>query len=112
LSSKATLNLYTAILKIDEQLMNNNFFSENKNTKSVVNFSRNIYQRNAYNYCFLIKLYFLIIFKSEEGMTIWITDDKNKLPVYIETQTIIGEERIKLVKYNGLRNKIDCLVQN
>lgn len=50
------------------------------------------------------------IFKGGEGMTIWITDDKNKLPVYLETPIIIGDVKIKLIKYDGLRNKVDCFV--
>ena len=48
------------------------------------------------------------IFKKGEGMTIWVTDDMNRLPVYLETPILIGDVRIKLIKYSGLRNKIDC----
>ncbi|OFY85641.1 MAG: hypothetical protein A3F72_10560 [Bacteroidetes bacterium RIFCSPLOWO2_12_FULL_35_15] len=50
------------------------------------------------------------IFKAGDEMTIWLTDDKNRLPVYLESPIIIGEVRIKLIKYSGLRNKIDCFV--
>ena len=51
------------------------------------------------------------IFKSGEGMTVWVTDDKNKVPVYIETPIIVGTVKVKLSAYSGLRNKIDCLIQ-
>lgn len=50
------------------------------------------------------------IFKAGDEMTIWLTDDKNRLPVYLESPIIIGEVRIKLIKYSGLRNKIECFV--
>lgn len=51
------------------------------------------------------------IFKKGEGMTVWVTDDKNKIPVYVETPIIVGKIKVELVKYTGLRNKIDCVIQ-
>lgn len=50
------------------------------------------------------------IFKSGDEMTIWLTDDKNRVPVRLESPILIGEVRIKLIKYSGLRNKIDCYI--
>ena len=44
------------------------------------------------------------IFKKGEGMTVWVTDDKNKLPVYIETAIVVGSIKVKLMSYKGLRN--------
>jgi len=43
------------------------------------------------------------IFKKGEGMTVWVTDDANKLPVYIETPIIVGTVKVTLSKYRGLR---------
>jgi hypothetical protein len=50
------------------------------------------------------------IFKAGEAMTVWATDDKNKIPVYIEASITVGYIKVKLIKHSGLRNKIDCFV--
>ncbi len=43
------------------------------------------------------------IFKKGEGMTVWVTDDENKLPLYIETPIVIGTIKVWLTSYKGLR---------
>jgi hypothetical protein len=43
------------------------------------------------------------IFKAGEGMTVWASDDENKLPVYIETPIIVGTVKVMLQSYNGLK---------
>ncbi|MES2592785.1 MAG: DUF3108 domain-containing protein [Bacteroidota bacterium] len=48
------------------------------------------------------------IFKGGEGMTVWVTDDKNKIPVYVETPIIVGTIKVNLTQYTGLRNPINC----
>ena len=50
------------------------------------------------------------IFKGGEGMVVWVTDDKNKIPVYVETPIVVGTVKVKLDKYVGLRNKIECVM--
>ena len=50
------------------------------------------------------------LFKGGEGMTVWITDDKNRMPVYVETPILVGTIKVSLFKYIGLRNPIDCIV--
>ena len=44
------------------------------------------------------------IFKKGEGMVVWVTNDKNKLPIYIETPITVGTIKVKLVSYKALRN--------
>jgi hypothetical protein len=51
------------------------------------------------------------LFKGGEGMTVWVTDDMNRMPVYVETPIIVGTIKVHLLKYSGLRNKMDCLVE-
>lgn len=48
------------------------------------------------------------IFKGGEGMTVWVTDDKNKMPIYVETPIIVGTIKVKLNKYKGLKHPINC----
>ena len=50
------------------------------------------------------------LFKGGEQMTVWVTDDENKMPVYVETPIIVGTIKVKLFQYSGLRNTMDCIV--
>ncbi len=51
------------------------------------------------------------IFKPGEEMTVWVTDDKNRLPVYIEAPIIIGSVRVELLSFSNLRNAMDAKVK-
>lgn len=44
------------------------------------------------------------IFKEEEGVTIWVTKDDNKIPVQIEAQILVGSITATLDQYKGLKN--------
>jgi hypothetical protein len=41
---------------------------------------------------------------------VWVTDDENKMPVYVETPILVGTIKVSLIKYMGLRNKMDCII--
>lgn len=51
------------------------------------------------------------IFKAGEGMTVWVTDDENKLPIYVETPITVGTIKVKLVSYKGFRHKLTSKIQ-
>ena len=51
------------------------------------------------------------IFKGGEGMTVWATDDKNKIPVYVETPIVVGSIKVYLTKFSGLRNPMSAKVK-
>ncbi|MEO6903057.1 MAG: DUF3108 domain-containing protein [Bacteroidia bacterium] len=51
------------------------------------------------------------LFKEGEEMIVWVTDDDNKMPVYVETPILVGTIKVKLYRYSGLRNKLDCIVR-
>ncbi|MCG1035242.1 DUF3108 domain-containing protein [Polaribacter sargassicola] len=42
------------------------------------------------------------VFKAEESVTLWITDDKNKVPVKIKADLAVGSLRAELESYKGL----------
>lgn len=46
------------------------------------------------------------VFKDEETMTIYVTDDANKIPVLIKSELAVGSIKVELSKYEGLRNPI------
>ncbi len=60
---------------------------------------------------FRAKLIAGTLFKGGEKMTVWVTDDENKMPVYVETEIFVGKIKVYLTKYKGLRNKMDCLLK-
>jgi hypothetical protein len=49
------------------------------------------------------------IFDSEDDVTIWITNDKNFIPVQIRIDLIIGSIKCDLVAYDGLKYPLDAL---
>lgn len=50
------------------------------------------------------------LFKGGEEMVVWVTDDDNRMPVYVQTPILVGTIKVSLIKYTGLRNKLDCIV--
>jgi DNA-binding beta-propeller fold protein YncE len=47
------------------------------------------------------------IFKAGEKMTFWLSNDKNKLPVLMESDLKIGKVSVQLFKYEGLRYSVE-----
>jgi hypothetical protein len=50
------------------------------------------------------------IFKGGEEMTVWVTDDANKIPVRVESPILVGSVSAELYKYSGLRNPVTAKV--
>ena len=44
------------------------------------------------------------VFKEEESVTIWITDDANKIPIRMKASLAVGSLRADLEAYKGLVN--------
>ena len=51
------------------------------------------------------------IFKKEEDMMVWVTNDKNKIPVLAEAQVLVGSISMKLTDYSGLKHKVAVVEQ-
>lgn len=51
------------------------------------------------------------IFRKGEHMNVWVTDDKNKIPLYIETAIIVGSVKVSLARYKGLRYPEDAKIK-
>lgn len=43
------------------------------------------------------------VFKKDDRMTIWATDDANRMPIMIETPVSVGSVKVVLKSYKGLR---------
>ena len=48
------------------------------------------------------------LFKFNNTINIWITDDDRKIPVKVATTILIGDVGAELIKYSGARGKIDA----
>ncbi|MDR0926578.1 MAG: DUF3108 domain-containing protein [Ignavibacteria bacterium] len=51
------------------------------------------------------------LFKFTNNITIWITDDERKIPVKVATSVVIGNAGAELVRYSGIRGKIDAKIE-
>lgn len=46
------------------------------------------------------------VFKEGDELSVWITNDKNHMPVYAESPIIVGSVKIKLLSYEGLKYEL------
>ena len=49
------------------------------------------------------------IFKENESVTIWITEDDNKIPIKLKATLAVGSLRAELDAYKGLANSFEIL---
>ena len=50
------------------------------------------------------------VFSEPYPMELWITDDKNRVPVMVSSAVIVGSVKMELISYEGLRNPITSKV--
>ena len=46
------------------------------------------------------------VFKKEEDLNVWLTDDKNHIPVKGQADILVGSIKMELTKYSGLANPV------
>ena len=51
------------------------------------------------------------VFKNEDDMTVWITDDKNKIPVRVKAKIAVGSLKVDLTSYSNLRHPFSSKVK-
>jgi hypothetical protein len=51
------------------------------------------------------------IFKDDDKMTVWISDDANRVPVRVESPIIVGKVRIDMTSFENLRSPMTALVK-
>jgi len=44
------------------------------------------------------------VFKDDESITLWVSDDENKIPIRVEASLAVGSLKVDLTSYKGLRN--------
>ncbi len=48
------------------------------------------------------------IFKSGEDMTVWVTDDLNRIPIIVEAKVLVGSIKAVFIDAKGLRNPVSA----
>jgi len=49
------------------------------------------------------------VFKEEESLTVWVTDDKNKMPILIKADLMVGSLKATLTEYKGLQHQFKII---
>lgn len=52
------------------------------------------------------------VFKEKEGLTIWVSDDKNKIPLRIKASLVVGSLRADLDAFKGLAHPFNIIFDN
>jgi len=51
------------------------------------------------------------VFEEEESLTVWVTDDANKMPIVIKADLVIGSLKATLTEYKGLAHQFKIIPQ-
>ncbi len=49
------------------------------------------------------------VFKQPYPMTLWVSDDKNRIPVMLQSGVVVGNVKLELTEYHGLKNPVTAL---
>jgi hypothetical protein len=52
------------------------------------------------------------VFKEEESLTLWVSKDKNKVPLRIKADLAVGSLRADLEAFKGLKHPFKIVVNN
>lgn len=52
------------------------------------------------------------VFKEEESLTLWVSEDKNKIPLKIKADLAVGSLRADLVEYKGLKHYLPIIFKD
>ena len=97
---------YPMTFAIDDEVFNVYFILQGRETIKVKGFG------TVKTIRFAAKLLAGEVFKGEEDMTIWISDDQNRLPVYFEAPLIVGKASGRMTACEGLRYPFTALIED
>ena len=49
------------------------------------------------------------VFKESESLTVWVSDDKNKIPLLIKANLAVGSLKATLTDYKGLKHSFNSM---
>jgi hypothetical protein len=50
------------------------------------------------------------VFKDQDDMTVWVSDDANKIPIRVKAKIMVGSIKADITSYSGLKNEFKALV--
>jgi hypothetical protein len=50
------------------------------------------------------------VFKEKESLTVWVSDDKNKIPILIKADLVVGSLKATLTEFKGLQHSFKIIV--
>ncbi len=51
------------------------------------------------------------VFKEDSQMSVWVTDDQNKIPLLIESPVSVGSVKVVLKSYKGLKYDFNAKIK-
>ncbi len=51
------------------------------------------------------------VFTDNEALTLWVTDDENKLPLLIKTEIFVGSIKAELINYKNIKNPMSSKIK-
>jgi hypothetical protein len=52
------------------------------------------------------------LFKGENAISVYLSDDRNKIPVLIQAEMFVGAVKVDMYKYQGLKTRLNLVAQN
>lgn len=106
--------LDTKTIKMGETIDMNMFF-DNENYKFRLKFlGRETLKTNFGKVpCLIFRPYVQAgrVFKERESLTVWVTDDDNKMPILIKADLAVGSLKATLTEYKGLQHSFKIIVE-
>lgn len=96
---------YPMTFAIDDEVFNVYFILQGRETRKV----KGLGTVNTIK--FAAKLLAGEVFTGEQDMTIWISDDENRIPVLFEAPILVGVASGRLAEYSGLRHPFSSLIK-
>ena len=98
-------NIEFSQLKVNDSLDVNMFFDGKMNPIKLIILGREIIKTD-FGKIGAIKIRPLVlkgrVFKDEENVTLWISDDLNKIPLKIKASLLVGSAKAELIEFSGL----------
>jgi len=51
------------------------------------------------------------VFKDKDDMTVWVSDDENKIPIRVKAKIMVGSIKVDITNYSGLKNDFAAKVK-
>lgn len=51
------------------------------------------------------------VFAKADAMTVWVSDDENRIPIRIQTDIRVGSLKVDITQYQGLKNEFSSMVK-